>query len=93
VCGKEGISRLAVFDIGNSFVANSYGFYIATYHGDTPPCGFRHSLQRVLAIPNLVGWTGGLGCQPEMDTEFAAGTLSLSILAGLVVTLILLSLY
>jgi hypothetical protein len=29
-----------------------------------------------------VGWTGGLGCQLEMDTQLSAGMLSLSIQAG-----------
>lgn len=83
---------MAAFDNSNSLAVNSYSFYIAACYGDTPPCGFRRSLQPVLAISNLVGWTGGLGCQLEMDTQLAAGTLSLSIQAGLVVTLILLSL-
>jgi len=30
VYGQEGISRLAAFDLGNSIVAHSYGFYLAT---------------------------------------------------------------
>jgi predicted permease len=59
VYGQEGISRLAAFDLGNSLMANSYGYYLAGCYGDKPPCGFRHSLKRVLALPVL--WAGLAG--------------------------------
>jgi predicted permease len=51
VYGQEGISRLAAFDLGNSIVAHSYGFYLATRYGNRPPIGFWSSLKRVLALP------------------------------------------
>ena len=57
--GQEGISRLAAFDLGNSLMANSYGYYLAGCYGDKPPCGFQHSLKRVLALPVL--WAGFTG--------------------------------
>ena len=56
VYGQEGISRLAAFDLGNSLIANSYGYYLASSYGDKPPWGFQHSLKRVLSIPVL--WAG-----------------------------------
>jgi predicted permease len=59
VYGQEGISRLAAFDLGNSLIANSYGYYLAGCYGDKPPCGFQHSLKRVLALPVL--WAGLAG--------------------------------
>jgi len=59
VYGQEGISRLAAFDLGNSLTANSYGYYLAGCYGDKPPCGFQHSLKRVLALPVL--WAGFAG--------------------------------
>jgi len=59
VYGQEGISRLAAFDLGNSLIANSYGYYLAGCYGNKTPCGFRHSLKRVLALPVL--WAGFAG--------------------------------
>jgi predicted permease len=59
VYGQEGISRLAAFDLGNSLVANSYGYHLASCYGDRPACSFRHSLKRVLALPVL--WAGLAG--------------------------------
>jgi predicted permease len=61
VYGHEGLSRLAAFDIGNSLIANSYGFYIATSYGDAPPRGLRDSIQRVLTMPTLLAGLLGLG--------------------------------
>ena len=65
VYGQEGISRLAAFDLGNSLMANSYGYYLAGCYGDKSPCGFQHSLKRVLALPvlwaSLVGLAVNLG--------------------------------
>ncbi len=60
VYGQEGISRLAAFDLGNSLVAHSYGFYVATRYGKRPPAGFRQSLRRVLALPVLWAVLAGL---------------------------------
>jgi len=65
VYGHEGISRLAAFDIGNSLVANSYGFYIATCYGEAPPSGLRDGLQRVLTMPTL--WAGLLGLAANLS--------------------------
>jgi len=59
VYGQEGISRLAAFDLGNSLMANSYGYYLAGCYGDKSSCGFRYSLKRVLALPVL--WAGLAG--------------------------------
>jgi len=65
VYGQEGISRLAAFDVGNSLMANSYGYYLAGCYGDKPPCGFQHGLKRALALPvlwaSLVGLAVNLG--------------------------------
>jgi malate permease and related proteins len=59
VYGQEGISRLAAFDLGNSLIASSFGYYLASCYGDKAPCGFQHSLKRVLALPVL--WAGLAG--------------------------------
>jgi predicted permease len=53
VYGQEGISRLAAFDLGNSIVAHSYGFFLATRYGKRPPVGLWNSLRRVLSLPVL----------------------------------------
>jgi malate permease and related proteins len=53
IYGQEGISRLAAFDLGNSLVAHSYGFYLATRYGKNPPVGFKNSILRVLSLPVL----------------------------------------
>ena len=60
VYGQEGIGRLAAFDLGNSIVAHSYGFYLATRFGNRPPTGFRSSIKRVLALPVLWAVIAGL---------------------------------
>ena len=60
VYGQEGISRLAAFDLGNSLVASTYGFYLATHYGNRPPSGLRHSIQRVLSLPILWAVFAGL---------------------------------
>jgi predicted permease len=59
VYGQEGISRLAAFDLGNSLIANSYGYYLASCYGDKPPWGFQHSFKRVISLPVL--WAGLVG--------------------------------
>lgn len=53
VYGQEGVSRLAAFDLGNSIVAHSFGFYLATHYGKRPPVGLLNSLRRVLSLPVL----------------------------------------
>ncbi len=60
VYGQEGISRLAAFDLGNSLVAHSYGFYLATRYGNRPPVGIWSSIKRVLALPVLWAVIAGL---------------------------------
>jgi malate permease and related proteins len=60
VYGQEGLSRLAAFDVGNSLVASSYGYYLATRHGDRPPSGVWRSLRRTLALPLLWAALAGL---------------------------------
>lgn len=60
VYGEEGISRLAAFDLGNSLVAHSLGFYLATRYGNRPPNGLWQSIQRVLALPVLWAVIAGL---------------------------------
>jgi len=59
VYGQEGASRLAAFDIGNSFMASGYGFYIASCYGDKSPCGVANSFKKVAALPIL--WAVILG--------------------------------
>ena len=65
VYGQEGISRLAAFDLGNSLMANSYGYYLAGTYGDKPPWGFQHSLKRVLSLPVL--WAGLAGLAANLS--------------------------
>lgn len=60
VYGQEGISRLAAFDLGNSIVAHSYGFYLATRYGSRPPVGIWSGIKRVLALPVLWAVLAGL---------------------------------
>lgn len=60
VYGEEGISRLAAFDLGNSMVAHSLGFYVATRYGNRPPDGLWHSIRRVLSLPVLWAVLAGL---------------------------------
>jgi hypothetical protein len=60
VYGEEGISRLAAFDLGNSIVAHSFGFYVATRYGTRPPDGLWQSIQRVLSLPVLWAVLAGL---------------------------------
>lgn len=59
VYGQEGISRLAAFDLGNSLIAHSYGFYLATQYGQHPSHRWRERLGRVLSLPVL--WAVLLG--------------------------------
>lgn len=60
VYGQEGISRLAAFDLGNSIVAHSYGFYLATRYGSRPPVGIWSGIKRILALPVLWAVLAGL---------------------------------
>jgi predicted permease len=60
VYGQEGISRLAAFDLGNSLVAHSYGFYQATRYGSHPPNGFWPGVKRVSSLPVLWAVLAGL---------------------------------
>jgi malate permease and related proteins len=59
VFGAEGVSRLAAFDLGNSLVASSYGYYLATCFGNKNPCGVQSSIKRVITVPIL--WASVLG--------------------------------
>lgn len=59
VFGSEGVSRLAAFDLGNSLVASSYGYYLATFFGNKTPSGVQNSLMRALKVPIL--WASILG--------------------------------
>jgi len=60
VYGQEGASRLAAFDIGNSFMASGYGFYLASCYGNKSPCGVQNSLKKVLTLPILWALVAGL---------------------------------
>jgi hypothetical protein len=59
VFGSEGVSRLAAFDLGNSLVASSYGYYLATCFGNKTPCGVQNSIKRAFKVPIL--WASILG--------------------------------
>jgi malate permease and related proteins len=59
VFGQEGASRLAAFDIGNSFMASGYGFYLASCYGNKSSCGYSNSLKKVATLPIL--WALVLG--------------------------------
>ena len=59
VFGAEGVSRLAAFDLGNSLVASSYGYYLATCFGNKNPCGVKNSFKRAFTVPIL--WASVLG--------------------------------
>ena len=57
--GSDGISRLAAFDLGNSLIATSYAYYVATRYGYRASAGWRSSLKRGLSLPIL--WANLLG--------------------------------
>lgn len=78
--GKEGISRLAAFDVGNSLMANSYAYYVATCYGDRRACGLGTSLKRVLALPTL--WANIFGVAVNL-TGFSLPTLAVQVLEPL----------
>jgi predicted permease len=65
VYGSEGVSRLAAFDIGNSLVASSYGYYLATCFGNKTPCGVHKSLKRAFTVPIL--WASVLGVMMNLS--------------------------
>jgi len=50
--GPEGVSRLAAFDLGNSLLAASYGYYVAARYGGRA-AGGRAILRQILAAPLL----------------------------------------
>ena len=60
VYGHEGISRLAAFDLGNTLVASTLGFFVATRYGNRPSNGIWRSIQRVLSLPILWAVFAGL---------------------------------
>jgi predicted permease len=78
--GKAGISQLAAFDVGNSLVANSYAYYMATCYGDRPICGLGTSLKRVLALPTL--WANIFGVAVNL-TGFSLPALAVQVLEPL----------
>jgi len=51
--GDEGVSQLAAFDLGNSLIANSFAYYMATCYRDRYTCDLGTGLKRVLALPTL----------------------------------------
>ncbi len=57
--GKEGLSLIAAFDLGNSLVANSYAYFVAMRYGESGNCSREKALWRVLKTPllwaNLIG--------------------------------------
>jgi hypothetical protein len=60
VYGHEGIGRLAAFDLGNTLVASTLGFFVATRYGNKPLDGVWRSIQRVLSLPILWAVFAGL---------------------------------
>ena len=60
IYGHEGTSRLAAFDIGNSFMASGYGFYLASCFGNKSPCGIQSSFKKVATLPILWALVAGL---------------------------------
>lgn len=65
VYGVEGVSRLGAFDVGNTLMSSSYGYYLATRFGNKPPAGLWESIRRTLSLPllwsTLLGLTINLG--------------------------------
>jgi len=57
--GAEGLGRLAVYDIGNSLIGNSFTYYLAVSYGDQRGRSAGDHLKRVLTLPTL--WAGILG--------------------------------
>jgi len=51
VYGADGVSRTAAFDIGNSFMASGYGYYIASRYGTKNSDGILKSIKRVFTVP------------------------------------------
>jgi len=78
--GHEGISQLAAFDLGNSFIASSYAYYVATCYGDRYTCSLGTSLKRVLALPIL--WANILGVAVNL-TGFSLPALAAQVLEPL----------
>jgi len=54
-----GLGRLAVYDIGNSLIGNSFTYYLAVSYGDQRGRSVGDHLKRVLTLPTL--WAGILG--------------------------------
>ena len=57
--GREGVSLLAAFDLGNSLVANSYAYYVAMQYGTAGTISIWQATRRILVTPliwaNLIG--------------------------------------
>ncbi len=75
--GGEGVSRLAAFDVGNSLIASSFAYYVATRYGDRRTYSIGASLKRVLALPTL--WACILGVTANL-TGFSLPTLAIQVL-------------
>jgi predicted permease len=72
--GTEGVSRLAAFDLGNSLVANSYAYYVATRYGQGSGVGLRTALKKVLGLPTL--WANIAGITVNLAGIALPATLS-----------------
>jgi predicted permease len=59
--GAEAVSKTAAFDIGNSFMASGYGYYLATQYGSKNPHGLRNGLKKVISVPVIWAVILGLG--------------------------------
>lgn len=57
--GAEGLARLAIYDIGNSLIGNSFTYYLAVSYGEHGGRGVGENLKKVLTLPTL--WASILG--------------------------------
>jgi predicted permease len=55
----ESLGRLAVYDIGNSLLGNSFTYYLAVSYGSQAGRSVQENLKKVLTLPTL--WAGILG--------------------------------
>jgi predicted permease len=78
--GDEGVGQLAAFDLGNSLIANSFAYYMATCYGEGHTCSLGISFKRVLVLPTL--WASILGVAVNL-TGFSLPILATRVLEPL----------
>ncbi len=59
IYGAEGLSRLVAYEVGNSLMANSYAFYLASRYGAGKDWAWSTCLKKIVALPLV--WASILG--------------------------------